>query len=524
VRRNIQWWLFFVLALGIFFRLFALENSSLWTDEFATFWAASAPSASETVNRVENTQGMHPLYFLLERIVLTVLPANEASTRGLSCAASIISIFLIFWLGRQLFNDDIKALLASAIFAIHSDCVYYAQEARPYSLAIMCALFSQIFFLKLTNKFRFADAIAYFFATVLMMFFHYIFASLLLFQNLYIILRWILKKKNILANDMSSMPLVKWFGLQVLCSLTILLAAGHISGMFSNRAAWNWSAQIDLYGALGVFLSMFDLKILMIMFFIFIGFFFVEKFSLKALFSRLGTNELFFLGLWLISPFIFLVITSKVLGFSIFEPRYMLLSMPAFYLFAANLLCIFKSDIIRIAFPGIYLLIYIGYVSVPTYMDRGAFCRRIPHDWRGAINCIAVNFSPGDVILLRSGFEKENWIPQCDNPIIADYGKVPFHSFYWETSDGKKKLPEIYNLTYTWEERFYPYYDKIFSGLTGKKRVWLIGVEPPNTNYKVSTVSKLMIREYNFRKIFEMNFSGVYLALLENRSAVKTKY
>jgi hypothetical protein len=522
VEGHIQWWLLAVILAAIFFRLYNISNSSLWTDEFSTLWASSAPTLSETVERAELTQGIHPLYFIVQRAVLSFLPVNEASLRGLSCAASILSVFLIFWLGKLIFRDNIKALLASAIFAIHANSIYYAQEARPYSIGIMFALFSQIFFLRLFVKFRAVDAAAYFAASALSVFFHYVFLAVFLCQNIYLLLTWYLGLRKIRLTE-TTLPLKKWFVLQALCALTLCIAFRHISGMLGGRHAWNWLKDMDFLQVSELFFSMLDLKILAVMGVVFVIFYAVERFSPAEAVKRLGTNELVFLFIWLFSTPVFLFVISKALGVSFFDQRYMLLSMPALYLILANFLDIFRSDVIRAAFPGIYLIVYLGYVSVPSFMDTGAFCRRIPHNWKDAIRHIQEDFMPGDAILLRYGDVKENWIPSTKNPIILDYPRAPFHSFYWEKTSKDDGLPEIYSLTYTWDKNFYPYYEKIFGELVKKKRVWVIGVDPPNTNYRVAAVSGFMSEKYLFKKLYDINFSGVYLALLESNTALRLR-
>lgn len=119
------------------------------------------------------------------------------------------------------------------------------------------------------------------------------------------------------------------------------------------------------------------------------------------------------------------------------------------------------------------------------------------------------------MILLRSGFVNENWIPSTENKIIHDYVKAPFRSFYWRDRAGLH-TPVIYNLTYTWEKDFYPYYDMIFDKATGCDRIWLIGVNTPNTNYPVSKISTFIEKEFLFYKVYEANYSGVYLCLMSS--------
>jgi 4-amino-4-deoxy-L-arabinose transferase-like glycosyltransferase len=105
--------LIIIFAVAIFFRVFNIFHTSLWTDELATYWAATAPTVGESIDRVAGTQGQSPLYFLLERFILDILPANEFSVRLLSLVASLISVFLMYSLGKLIFNDEKKALFAA---------------------------------------------------------------------------------------------------------------------------------------------------------------------------------------------------------------------------------------------------------------------------------------------------------------------------------------------------------------------------------------------------------------------------
>ncbi|HRR29581.1 MAG TPA: glycosyltransferase family 39 protein, partial [Victivallales bacterium] len=177
IERNSLKWFFFIFFIAIFFRIFNISVPSLWTDEISTLWVSSAPGLKDVWERASATQGMHPLYFLLQHIVISFLPESETVIRGISCTASIISVFLIFWLAKIIFNDEIRPLISAAIFAIHSEAIYYAQEARPYALAMMFALSSMISFFGLRKKEKFLwISTLYVFFTVLTVYMHYTFA------------------------------------------------------------------------------------------------------------------------------------------------------------------------------------------------------------------------------------------------------------------------------------------------------------------------------------------------------------
>ena len=500
--------LLFIFAFAVFFRVFNISHTSLWTDELATYWASTAPTVGESVDRVAATQGQSPLYFLLERFILDILPANEFSVRLLSLVASLISVFLMYSLGKLIFNDEKKTLFATLLFAIHEVSIYYAQEARAYSLGIMFALLAQIYFLKLFKRNSFSDFILYVVFSILTFYSHYIFASILIVQNLYYLFA-VLGKKSETYPSVS-----KWCGSQVIIALTIPFLLFQLSGMFSNRVGWDWVKQMNVIEATVYFFSMFDLKILLLSAVCFLIFYTLEPVDFKTVLKETRC-EGFLLMAWLIVPFLFVLLVSKTLGISLFDHRYMVMSLIPFYFIISCLVHVFKSDVLRVAFPGAFIVIYLGLVSIPNYMTYGHFSYRIQHNWRGAVSFVNKNYKTGDVILLRSGFVNENWIPTTEDKIIHDYVKAPFRSFYWKERAGLRK-PTIYNLTYTWEKDFYPYYDMIFEKATDSDRIWIVGVNTPNTNYPVSKISSFIEKEFMFYKIYEANYSGVYLCLMSS--------
>ena len=500
------YWLLIIFAFAVFFRVFNISHTSLWTDELATYWAATAPTVGETIDRVATTQGQSPLYFLLERFILDILPANEFSVRLLSLVASLISVYLMYSLGKLIFNDEKKALFASLLFAIHEVPIYYAQEARAYSLGIMFALLAQIYFLKLFKRKSSADFILYMVFSILTFYSHYIFASILIVQNLYYLYVVLGKKSK------THPSLLKWYSSQVIIALTIPFLLFQLSGMFSNRAGWDWVKQMNVIEATVYFFSMFDLKILFMSAICFIIFYTHEAIDFKSALKDTDC-ERFLLLTWLIVPFLFVLLVSKTLGISLFDHRYMVMSLIPFYFIVSYLVHIFKSDVLRVALPGTFIVIYLGFVSIPNYMTYGHFSYRIQHNWRGSVSFVNKNYKTGDVILLRSGFVNENWIPASENKIIQDYVKAPFRSFYWKERAGLHK-PTICNLTYTWEKDFYPYYDMLFDKVTCYDRIWVMGVNTPNTNYPVSKITSFLEKEFQFYKVYEANYSGVYLCLM----------
>ena len=418
---------------------------------------------------------------------------------------------LIFKMSYLIFEDNVKALTAALVFAINENLIYYGREARPYSLGLMLALLSMIYFIRITQRNTRKDALIYTVSTIAMCYCHYVFASILIAQNIYLIYQ-IFYRKNPIRGKMSH-----WISTQIVTGISLLLLFGQIEGMFYNRSNWNWLTILPLNQAIMQFAGIFNPITLVILIACFLIFLFIQQ--NENLLSNIISgkqDQIVLLGLWLIVPFVFICVISYLLHISLFDTRYLVICLLPFSIILGDLLCVFKTSVLRIAFPGAYVLIYLGLVLIPDCIRTGAFSKRVGHDWRSAVEYINNNYEQGDVVLLRLGEIKENWIAQPENmpvqdyKIVCEYARSPFEIFYWK---GPKKIP-VFSLTYSWNEDFYPYYDLIFEKLSGYKRIWLIGVNPPNTNYPISNISRLLTREFYWTRHKNMNFSGVFVDLL----------
>lgn len=503
--------LWIIIALAAFLRLYNFSGDSLWTDEIGTCWISGAPSLAETARRTVVTQGQSPFYYILEHLVISVLPVSEWSLRLLSLIAALFSVVLIFKMSYLIFEDNVKALAAALVFAINENLIYYGREARPYSLGLMFALLSMIYFIRITQRNTLRDGLIYTVSTILMCYCHYVFASILIVQNIYLVYE-IFHRKNPIPGKIS-----RWITAQVVTGISLLLLFGQIEGMFRNRSNWNWLSILPPEQAVIQFVGIFNPAVLLVLGLCFLIFVFIQhKENLLSNIISDKQGQIVLLGLWLIVPFLFVCIISYMLRISLFDTRYLVMSLLPFSIVLGNLLCVFRTSVLRIAFPGAYLLIYLGLVLIPDCIRTGIFSKRIGHNWKNAIEYVNINYEEGDAVLLRLGEIKENWIAMPENmsaqdyKIVCGYGRSPFEIFYWK---GPDKIP-VFSLTYSWNEDFYPYYDLIFEKLSGYKRVWLIGVNPPNTNYPISNINRLMTREYHWTEHKKMNFSGVSVDLL----------
>jgi len=145
-------WLAFsaILLIGAVLRFYQLGAPSLWNDEIFSWYFQK--------------QGLHflwseglvleptpPLYYGLLALWTSLAGDSEAGLRSLSVIASLLTIFVVWRVGRELFTDRRHGWLAALIFALAPTSIYYAQEARTYALvglSLAAAMWGQARFLR----------------------------------------------------------------------------------------------------------------------------------------------------------------------------------------------------------------------------------------------------------------------------------------------------------------------------------------------------------------------------------------
>ncbi len=137
-----RWWplaLLAVLSGGL--RLFALGRQALWADE-AISWSVSRLDPTGII-ALSEWDHHAPLYYLLLKASLTVLPASDAGLRVLSVAASALALMaILIFLTREWSRS--AAVYAGVLLAVSSFDLYYAQEARMYTVLAAAWIVSYI--------------------------------------------------------------------------------------------------------------------------------------------------------------------------------------------------------------------------------------------------------------------------------------------------------------------------------------------------------------------------------------------
>ena len=230
-----------VLVLGIIFRLGNIDVKPYWEDEIYTSMRVSGyqserikkvvldkPIQVKTlsqyldvnsgqswidtsialINKPEHT----PLYFLLTRAWAKLFGSSIWSMRAFPALISILALPLFYWLALLLFESPTVASTTLCLACVSPIMIRYAQEARPYSLWIVCILLSSIMLLR-ALRLDTRRSWIYYSATVSLAFWtHLLSGFVFLVHSLYVLILlrfyWLMPKTRSSETTSDSSPLL----------------------------------------------------------------------------------------------------------------------------------------------------------------------------------------------------------------------------------------------------------------------------------------------------------------------------
>lgn len=130
-------------------RLFRLGHQSLWIDEVFTWYSAGAGGALSARDLIENVHG--PLYSLLVHLWAGVAGDGEWAMRLPSAIAGILTVPAFAWLSARWLGPR-TAVTAAWLAAGSPFLVWYSQEARNYSMLMLCTCASAAALLELQRR------------------------------------------------------------------------------------------------------------------------------------------------------------------------------------------------------------------------------------------------------------------------------------------------------------------------------------------------------------------------------------
>ncbi|MFH1339233.1 MAG: glycosyltransferase family 39 protein [Candidatus Omnitrophota bacterium] len=217
-----------VILVGSILRIYHLGRSSLWFDE------AKSVIYSEKVNLKTIWTGIVDRYYPSPLYELFIhywgeLGNSEVVLRLSSVLFSVISILAIYYLGGLLFDRKV-GLLSAFILALSPLHVYYAQEARMYSLIILLAVMTVYFLKRFLQSGRVVFCAWYSILHVLNIYTHYMTILILFAEIVFFGLYWKryrhLIVKWLVCHLIIFLFLIPWL-IAILFKLKIVLEMGY---------------------------------------------------------------------------------------------------------------------------------------------------------------------------------------------------------------------------------------------------------------------------------------------------------
>ncbi len=181
----------FILVLAFVLRILLIDQS-FWLDEVSQAMTSMRPLADIVFN---NLADFHPPFSYLLTHFWIQFSSYEGWLRLLPVSFGVGTVYLIYILGKYLFNEKV-GLLAALLLALAPYHIYYSQEFRMYSMATFFAIWSMYAFIRIlqsSHKIRFPHferedlyIWSFMISSSLLMYTHYLGAVLLLSQLLYI--------------------------------------------------------------------------------------------------------------------------------------------------------------------------------------------------------------------------------------------------------------------------------------------------------------------------------------------------
>ena len=144
------WILALITVAGAWLRVSQLGAKSLWLDEGATVTLARIPWHRFLWIWWHGEANLQTIYFLMMRGWIH-LGSSETLVRLPSAIFGSAAIPLMYVVARK-FTGVTGALAAAALLAFSPTGVYYSQEARSYSLAIVMVLLATYFFVRAVEE------------------------------------------------------------------------------------------------------------------------------------------------------------------------------------------------------------------------------------------------------------------------------------------------------------------------------------------------------------------------------------
>jgi uncharacterized membrane protein len=382
-----------IIIAAAFIRSLSLGLHSLWIDE-GTSWYVSRFSLKHLwLDRIQ--AGHLPFYFIFLKFWTMVFGDSEISLRFPSLLASIASLGLFFRITGLMLKRDKAKIFALAIFSFSVYGLAISQEARMYSISLLCFLFTLFLLLKVIDNY---PRYSYLYPLSLVIFL--LNGSVAIIPYLGIIFFLLTNFKNSLYRRLSFLSLISFAPFIPLYFSVFNRSVNIEVGSYYLRNRFNLNSQLfNLFGWILRFFKdlsgfselsfqslSYNLSLLYMLIF--------SLFAVLAIKGLLGLSKRYRMLVLVI------VVTSLVPLFIIFkfESRYFFYLFPFIAIGWGNVLAMIseKRRVLGLTAVALWLTLYTG--------DTALYFKNPKSAWPDIASYIEEHESKGDEILLLPDF------------------------------------------------------------------------------------------------------------------------
>jgi|GEM_PF-875405 len=228
-----------VVACALFLRLYDLTGESLWYDETYSLWIADMDL--DRLAYLWEWPVQFPAYYVLLYHWLRAFGMSDLSVRLFGALAGALTVLPAYWLGKALFGRRVGAISA-LLLAVNPYHVWYSQEVRMHSWAVLLTLISVYACWRMVNGGRWGWWALHLLSTALTFHLHYYVGFAVLAENLYVAVHLWAKRGGLFTRE--SWRWLRWWLLEQV-GLFLLMVPGVIVFLIKllDLNEWGWLSQ-----------------------------------------------------------------------------------------------------------------------------------------------------------------------------------------------------------------------------------------------------------------------------------------
>lgn len=146
--------LIIIIILGIILRIiFYSYDRPFWNDECALALNIVDYNFLNYFKPLNYGQAAPPFFLIISALFSKIIPGDALSLRFLPLISSILSIFVFYFLSKNILKRKASVIFALILFCFNYQLLYYAQEFKQYSsdVLIFITILNSYFYIKLDN-------------------------------------------------------------------------------------------------------------------------------------------------------------------------------------------------------------------------------------------------------------------------------------------------------------------------------------------------------------------------------------